>query len=331
MDLNLTDRLPRRYTPNCVEAVTLAYTFFTLLLILLLHGRMDHPVQHALHRLFILLVMAGWWGIYQIRPCRLTLLLRYLFPLSLLGFWYPDTYEFSSLFPNLDHLFAAADQALFGCQPASLFDRVLPGRLWSEVFYLGYFAYYPMIALTVVLPICRGEVSVFKRTAFIVLAGFFLYYLVYLFLPVAGPQFYFPAAGEELVNAGMYPELGDYFRTHAVLPAGATDAPGFFESLVRTAQEGGERPTAAFPSSHVGMSTILMALLYRNDRKLMWAFLPLYLILCASTVYIRAHYLVDVFAGWMSAAIIYFVVSRAYDFIKSRGPQQAFYSQNQPI
>lgn len=47
--------------------------------------------------------------VLHLRPNKYILLLRYIFPLSLLGYWYPDTYEFCQLFPNLDYLFAAAD------------------------------------------------------------------------------------------------------------------------------------------------------------------------------------------------------------------------------
>lgn len=305
MDLNLFDRLPRRYGLNRVEAITLLYTLFTAVLTLLLWERMAHPFTILSQRLFILAALAGWWGLYHVHPCRFTLLLRYIFPLSLLSFWYPDTYSFCCLFPNLDHLFAAADQWLFGCQPAVTFSAWLSSRFWSELFYLGYFAYYPMIALTVLLPLCRGDIAAFKRTAFIVLGAFFCYYLIYLFLPVAGPQFYFPAIPAADLHAGIFPELGDYFRLHPHLPVASADEGGLFHTLVTMAQEGGERPTAAFPSSHVGMSTILILLLWRDERRLMWWCLPFYIVLCASTVYIRAHYLVDVLGGLVTALAFY--------------------------
>jgi len=87
---------------------------------------------------------------------------------------------------------------------------------------------------------------------------------------------------------------------------------GFFFRLVEAAQASGERPTAAFPSSHVGMSTILMILAGKANRRLMWGMFPFYLLLCGATVYIQAHYLIDSIAGFFSAFLIYWLSSTLY-------------------
>lgn len=291
----------RRSLP--IEAVTLAYTLFTTLLILLLWQKMSDPIRLLEGRAFVLVGMGLIRLIYQARPVRPLLLLRYIFPLSLLGYWYPDTYEFCQLFPNLDHVFAAADEALFGCQPSIAFALALPQKIWSELFHMGYFSYYPLIALTVLAPLFTHRGG-FERTAFIVLTSFFFYYLIYLFLPVAGPQYYFHAVGNDLVLSGHFPHVGDYFRYHTELAPSPGPA-GFFRNLVEATQASGERPTAAFPSSHVGMSTVLLILLWQNRRALFFVALPFYVFLCCATVYIQAHYLVDVFGGLVTAAIFY--------------------------
>ena len=202
-------------------------------------------------------------------------------------------------------MFAEADARFFGCQPAISFSQWLPQKLWSELFHMGYFAYYPLIALTVLSPLF-GHRERFERTAFIVLTCFFLYYAVYLFLPVAGPQYYFHAVGQDLILQGHFPHLGDYFRYHTELAPGPGPQ-GFFHDLVEATQASGERPTAAFPSSHVGMSTVLLFLLWKDRRWLCYAALPFYFFLCCATVYIQAHYLVDVVGGWISAVVFYFI------------------------
>lgn len=308
-----------------IEWVTLAYTLFTAALVLLLWREFRDPWQLLTGRAFVLGGMALLFGFHCLRPNRYTLFLRNLYPLTLLGYWYPDTYEFCQIFPNLDHVFAAADAALFGCQPSLEMSGWLSGKVWSELFHLGYFSYYPLIALAVLSPLCRGVLhtpaperemlaenrSEFERSAFIVLTAFFLYYLIYLFLPVAGPQYYFHAVGEDIINAGHFPQLGDYFRTHTELAA-SPGPEGFFRSLVESTQQSGERPTAAFPSSHVGMSTVLLFLLWRTGRPLFWCALPFYVFLCGATVYIEAHYLIDVFGGWVSAIIFYLVCSKLW-------------------
>ena len=291
-----------------IEWVTLIYTLFTAILVLLLWHEFRDPWQLLTGRAFVLGGMALLFFFHRLRPNRYTLFLRNLYPLTLLGYWYPDTYEFCQIFPNLDHVFAAADAALFGCQPSIEMSGWLSGKVWSELFHLGYFSYYPLIALAVLSPLIKSR-NEFERSAFIVLTAFFLYYLIYLFLPVAGPQYYFHAVGEDIINAGHFPQVGDYFRYHTELAA-SPGPDGFFRSLVESTQQSGERPTAAFPSSHVGMSTVLLFLLWRTGRALFWCALPFYVFLCGATVYIEAHYLIDVFGGWVSAVIFYLVCSK---------------------
>lgn len=292
-----------RKHPLPIELVTLAYTLFTTILILIFWDTIGDPWRLLEGRAFVVGGMGLIFLFYRAHPSGFCLLMRYLFPLSLLGYWYPDTYEFCQLFPNLDHWFAKADAALFGCQPSVEFYRLLPDKLWSELFHLGYFSYYPLIALTVLLPLFVHREQ-FERTAFIVLASFFLYYTIYLFLPVTGPQYYFHAVGQDTILSGHYPEVGYYFRTHTALaPSPGPD--GMFCRLVEATQASGERPTAAFPSSHVGISTILMVLLWRINRPVCLCAVPFYLLLCCATVYIQAHYLVDVMGGLVSAVVFY--------------------------
>ena len=98
----------------------------------------------------------------------------------------------------------------------------------------------------------------FEKVSFVLVTSFFIYYLIYILVPVAGPQFYFPAIGMDNVMAQHFPAIGDYFNNNDILLPGPGFDHGFFFNLVEASQEVGERPTAAFPSSHVGISTIVM-------------------------------------------------------------------------
>ena len=181
--------------------------------------------------------------------------------------------------------------------------------MWiSEPLNMGYFAYYPMI-LVVVVWYFLFRFDLFEKVCFVIVTSFFVYYLIYIFVPVAGPQFYFPAIGEENVAQGIFPAIGDYFHHHQELLPGPGYEHGFFYNLVEGSQQVGERPTAAFPSSHVGMSTILMIMAGRGSRRLFLCLLPFYLLLCGATVYIQAHYLIDAIAGFVSAIGLYVVVT----------------------
>lgn len=50
-----------------------------------------------------------------------------------------------------------------------------------------------------------------------------------------------------------------------------------------------------------------------RNRRMFYSILPLYILLCLSTVYIYAHYAIDVFAGWVSAVAIYALLYFGYN------------------
>lgn len=295
-----------------IEKIGIIYALFTTVVALLLWGDIDSPLELATNRIDYAVGMAVLIFIYHKRPCHLTFFLRVAFQLAMLALWYPETYTFSHVFGNLDNAFAAADQWLFGCQPALLFSEKLSGKVWCELFNLGYFSYYPMIAFLVIwVFFCRY--MKFEKTTFIILCSFFIFYVIFMFLPVAGPQYYYGAAGLDLIRKGIFPSVGYYFSTHfGTIPP--PSGGGLFQHLVETAQASGERPTAAFPSSHVGISTIVMILAWKADskRRLFIGLLPFYVLLCFSTVYIHAHYAVDAIAGFLVAFPIYSIAHRLY-------------------
>lgn len=291
-----------------LEWVMLGYMAITVFTMLFTFTKVVNPESMLWGRLRILVMTLALWGVYRMIPCRITKMVRIMAQIALLAWWYPDTYEINRMFPNLDHLFAGWEQDLFGCQPALLFAKALPWAVVSELMSMGYFMYYPMIAAVVLYYFfCRYYEA--ERVGFVMLASFFIYYLIYIYVPVVGPTFYFDAVGVQDIAKGIFPAMGDYFSTHtSCLPTpGYTD--GIFYQLVENAKEAGERPTAAFPSSHVGVSTICMLLAWHSrNRKLLFTMLPFYIFLCMATVYIQAHYLIDAIAGWISAVVIYFML-----------------------
>ena len=199
--------------------------------------------------------------------CSHPLSFRVFAQLALLSWWYPDTYEINRMFPNLDHLFASWEQSLFGCQPALLFSKTIPSHIFSELMDLGYASYYPMIVL-VLLFYFFARYEEFHRAAFIVLASFFLYYVIFIFVPVVGPTFYFNAVGVDQIAKGVFPDLGLYFCS----------------------------------------TVLMLLALHTKKRWIVWLLLPLYVLLCFATVYIQAHYAIDAIAGFITAVVFYLVL-----------------------
>ena len=235
-----------------VEWAMIAYLVLTTLVIVFCYTKVQNPEAMLWGRVRILFTTAALYAVYRMVPCRLTRLARVVVQVALLSWWYPDTYELNRMFPNLDHIFATWEQQLFGCQPALLFSQLpfsfggVGGGIFSELMDLGYASYYPMIAVVIIYYFFR-RYDEFLRASFVVMASFFLFYVIFVFLPVVGPTFYYQAVGLDTIMQGVFPNVGDYFNHHTeCLPSpGYTD--GFFYHLVENAKAAGERPTAAFP------------------------------------------------------------------------------------
>lgn len=312
MAIKLLRREEMSYKLLAVEKLNLLYNLLTSLFIVVLYDSLNNPQKMLTDRFFILLLTFVPIYIYTRFPCAITRFLRVAGQLSLLSYWYPDTFEFNRIFSNLDHLFAQIDLTLFGCQPALMFEQVCSSFWVREAFNLGYFAYYPMIA-TIVFYYFFARNREVERCTFVLVGSFYIYYIIYMFLPVAGPQFYFPVIDPALVAGGPYPEIGNYFNLHPEISIAQSGKGGLFTHLVGMAQASGERPTAAFPSSHIGISTVIILLAIRAKRGLALALAPFYLLLCCATVYIKAHYLIDAFAGVATGLLFYFLTSKFFD------------------
>lgn len=319
-----------------IEWIGLGYCLLTLVFMALTAPRLADPTWMLLTRGAWLALTLALWGAHRLLlrwnlgdrrlhfggvSCSLSTLavvLRSTGQLAWLGKWYPDTYEFNRSLPNLDHLFAQAEQDIFGCQPSLEFSRALPQTFWSEAFNFGYWIYFPMIVLLMLVIIWKELKSpapapasrplpLFQQVSTTVMACFFLYYVVYIFLPVAGPQFYFQAVGIETIEAGQFPALGTYFSAHTEMLPAPGNPDGLFAHFVSATQASGERPTAAFPSSHVGISTCILLIARRRVPRLVWVLLIPWLLLCCATVYIQAHYLIDSIAGLLTAPLALFI------------------------
>ena len=310
-DLFIIEKKPQRGL-LAVEWITMSYMVFTLLMMLFMWTKLVNPEPMLWGRFQYVAVTLAMWVVYRMVPCRLTMLARIIAQMAFLGWWYPDTYELNRMLPNLDYVFAQWEQNLFGCQPSLLFSQVVPYGWFSELMCLGYVSYFPLIA-TVTLYYFFKRYKEFQLATFVILTSFFIYYFIFILLPVTGPQFYYLAVGTDKIAAGIFPHLGDWFLTHSERMAAPGWNEGFFYHLLDITHDAGERPTAAFPSSHVGVTTVLMMLALRtHSNRLIFGMLPFYLSMCLSTVYIYAHYAIDAIAGLITGILLYYILCFCY-------------------
>lgn len=288
-----------------LEWTVMAYMVFTLLLVLFCYTKIDNPDAMIWGRVRIVVVGLAMWVVYRLVPCRITRMLRAFIQMSMLSWWYTDTYHLNILFPNLDHHFATIEQQLFGFQPALLFAKHFSSPIVSELLDMAYISYFPIFAgVTIFYLLYRYKE--FERCCFIIMASFLSFYVIYDLLPVVGPMYYYKAVGLDQIARGAFPAVGDYFRHHTEMLPSPGYKDGMFYQLLKGVHESGEKPTAAFPSSHVGITVIALLLAWRTgNRKLFYTIVPFAVLICFATVYIMAHYVIDVFAGLIAGVFFY--------------------------
>jgi membrane-associated phospholipid phosphatase len=191
---------------------------------------------------------------------------------------------------SLDPLFAAIDYRLFGFQPAIQFPRYFQQyRIVNEMFFFSYFFYYALVSTGIWILYARKHYREAYRALFVISVSFFIMYVWFIFFPVKGPKYYFIELHEI-----WYSNFRGFFFTRVVK--------GLFDNT----NLGG----AAFPSSHVALALISFILNWKYNRYLVPVYLPLTILLFISTVYLYAHYFVDIPAGIVTGILLYLLVPR---------------------
>lgn len=153
-----------------------------------------------------------------------------------------------------------------GKQPAEWLEPINnhPLTLFMSGIYLSWFA---LTYSTIFLMWWSGRRALMEYAAS-ALMTFYIGYLIYIAVPAYGPIFTF-----------------EYSTPMTGLTAMMTDRKLF-------------TPVAdAFPSLHTGISVVLYILVRKFAPKWFWIFAPIVILILISTVYLRIHYVIDVFAG----------------------------------
>ena len=273
------------------EWLTIVYILITVLYLLLFFPKVHHRALFFGSRMAVITTI-GFLALlsHKVQIPKLDSVRQFL-PFLMLGYWYSESFYFSGiLFENKDLFFYDLDAHLFGCQPSLVFSQMFPQAWFSELMYFGYFCLY-IFLFGIPLWFWFHKKEHFDRVVFVLMLSVFLYYSIFDMLPVVGPQFFLAAKDTHVPDGYL------------------------FCWLVRFIQHQGENPTGSFPSSHVGTTMVILLLTFNLERKLFWALLPFSIILMLSTVYIKAHYLVDVFGGIVSAVLFYWIANRMYDLL----------------
>ena len=238
---------------------------------------------HCLIRFIItgaILVFAYYDNLFK-EKSNLFVFFRNFYPLFLLIFIYKETgYLNNIVFDYFDPFFVRLEENLWHSQPSLAFSGRFPQAWFSELMNLGYFSFY-LLVFGFCFYVFINNRSFLQDVISIIIISFLFYYVIFNIFPVKGPQFFF---SEEMMT---------------------DTTSGIFRQAVRLAQWIGESETGAFPSSHVGTSLIILYLSSKLAKKIFPVILLFSVLLWFGAVYIKAHYLVDIIAGFLTAPLVY--------------------------
>jgi len=296
-------RIFRHYT--FIDYATQGYMALVGLIVLCLHGRSIPiwPLLLAGHAVGIGLIHA-LIRLHAARPSsRLLDFLRHFYPILLYTGLYRETGSLNHVLISgfLDPFFIRLEARIFGFQPSLAFMDSLPWPAVSELFYAAYFSYYVMVGGVGLALFYRNRQQFFHYVSVISFL-FYACYFIYIFMPVVGPRIFFCEIPGYQLPADVQPVV--------VFPA-AVKA-GVFYQIMAWIYDTFEAPGAAFPSSHVAVAIGTVWFSFRYLRSIRWPHLVIVVLLCLATIYCRYHYVVDVIAGGLTAAVLIPLGNRLY-------------------
>jgi len=272
---------------NTVDLIIVSYLFDTLILSFFIRepGGWIHPVLFRLLAFFTIGIILYHDNSY---PSKASRIIRYFYPVVLLSYLYGDTAELNHIFFSepLDNILVNLEQNIFGYQPALEFSKAMPQKWFSELMNFGYFSYYIFI-FGIAAAAFKKHNEHKVEIMFLIIGSFIFYYVFFIIFPTYGPQFY-------ILNGDLPPP------------------DGVFSRLVHLAQQIGEVPTGAFPSSHVGMMLVFCYISWKYLKKWFAVTALFTIIITFATVYIKAHYAIDIIAGYISAPVVIFLANKYY-------------------
>jgi membrane-associated phospholipid phosphatase len=218
---------------------------------------------------------------------KLCVILRDWSPLVMIVFIYENFHELTYLIrpETVDGTLRVWDEAIFGIEPTLFFQRIT-FPLLTEYMTFVYALYFVYATVILAMLYSMKEFFRFREVAVALSFCFYLGLIGYMFVPAVGPRYF-------MAHEFSVPLVGPF------LTGPAAQAWNSIEKVQRD----------CFPSLHTALTTVSLIYLWRLRRllkagRVLFGFsLPLIVSLWISTVYLRYHWVVDLFAGW---ALAYF-------------------------
>jgi len=270
-----------------VEIITVGYWLLLSLLIVFFHRNLPQ------WRLYVLLHISGALAVVCLAKFTHRSGKKWVIYLRdwYLAFLFIPMFEEMDLFvPALSHgwvnqTLISADYLIFGTHPSVWLERIANPWLTEYLMFCFSTVYF--------IPYLFGAIVYFKsgreRYQDLLLSialGFYICYITFLLFPAQGPWVTMKDLYTVRLNGWI------------------------FTRLVNIIEAAGSVRGAAFPSSHVMISFVVLLFARRYSRTAYAIFLPIILGLFFATVYCRFHYVVDVMGGLIVGGISFWLAPK---------------------
>lgn len=190
--------------------------------------------------------------------------------------------------PDIDAKLIQIDLFLFGVHPTVWMERwIVPW--FTDIMSLAYVSYYFLPVTLVVVLYLKNRRLEFNESIFVLTFGYYASFIGYILFPAIGPRY----------------SLASF---HSV-PLEGTRITDFVRDTLN-ALEHNKRD--CMPSGHTQLVLMVLYLSYRYERFLSYLFFPIICGLILSTVYLRYHYVIDLFAGAAFAIACLIIAPRLF-------------------
>lgn len=271
-----------------VDAVVILFAFILSILLLIFGGRQTTSLlvvgMNVVGSLALLVLSSS----VAHRSNRVLSFIHDWYPVPMIFLMFKEVYVViqTAGMSDWDDLLIAADHLIFGVHPTQWLQQ-FSFPLLTELLQVAYASYYfIMLAVGVEVFVRQGREQ-FTYVLFLIVYGFFLSYIGYIFFPAVGPRFTlhdFHSIDTELPGLFLTTPIRDFLNAGESIPRGAVQA-------LALAQRD------AFPSGHTEMTLISLYLAHRYHLRARYVLYVFGTLLIISTVYLRYHYVIDLVGG----------------------------------
>ena len=193
--------------------------------------------------------------------------------------------------PDIDPDLIKIDLSLFGVHPTLWMEQwIIPW--FTDIMSFAYISYYFLPVILIVTLYLKDRRPEFNTAIFVLTFGYYLSFIGYILFPAIGPR---------------------YTLTHlySVPLEGVTFLTDFVRDLLNGI-EGNKRD--CMPSGHTQIVLMVLFLARRYEKVLFYIFFPIVCGLILSTVYLRYHYVIDLFVGAAIAVGSTIIAHRLYEW-----------------